>query len=80
MEEWFPTDYSPGLSVDDWLELLNDKNVFTTSSLEIMKRMKDYGGMATCTQLSTKYGETKTFISVGLLPWHAGWPRKRVAR
>ena len=65
VEEWFPTDYSPGLSVDDWLELLNDKNVFTTSSLEIMKRMKDYGGMATCTQLSTKYGETKNFYISG---------------
>ena len=29
---------------EDWLELLTDKDVFNESSLEIMKRMKDYGG------------------------------------
>ena len=54
-----PGEYSPGLSVEDWTELLQDSSVFTVSSLQIMKRMKDYGGQATCTQLSIKYGETK---------------------
>lgn len=63
--EWFPTDYDPGLSVDDWVGLLSDEEVFTTGSLEIMKRMKDCGGMATCTQLSAKYGETKNFYNSG---------------
>lgn len=63
--EWFPTDYDPGLSIDDWIGLLGDEDVFTTGSLEIMKRMKDYGGMATCTQLSVKYGETKNFYNSG---------------
>lgn len=64
-EEWFPKEYSPELSVDDWIELLNDRSVFTTSSLQIMKRMKDYGGQATCTQLSVKYGESKNFYNSG---------------
>jgi 5-methylcytosine-specific restriction protein B len=64
-EKWFPADYSPELSVDDWVRLLGDEEVFTTGSLEIMKRMKDYGGMATCTQLSIKYGETKNFYNSG---------------
>ena len=63
--EWFPAKYSPGFSVDDWVKLLNDSQVFTTSSLEIMKRMKDYGGQATCTQLSVKYGETENFYNSG---------------
>ncbi len=63
--EWFPTDYDPGLSVEDWVDLLGDEEVFTTGSLEIMNRMKDYGGMATCTQLSVKYGETKNFYNSG---------------
>lgn len=63
--EWFPADYDPGLSVEDWLELLEDKTIFTISSLEIVKRLKDYGGMATCTQLATKYGETKNFYNSG---------------
>lgn len=30
-----------------------------------MRRMKDYGGQATCTQLSIKYGETKNFYNSG---------------
>lgn len=63
--EWFPTDYNPNISVDEWLVLLADETVFTKNSLEIMKRMKDYGGMATCTQLSIKYGETSNFYNVG---------------
>lgn len=63
--EWFPSEYEPGLSVDDWVRLLGDKNVFTEGSLEIMRRMKDYGGQATCTQLSVKYGETKNFYNSG---------------
>ena len=26
--EWFPPDYSPGLTEDDWLRLLKNKDVF----------------------------------------------------
>lgn len=63
--EWFPTDYDPGFSEEDWIALLSDKDVFTTGSLEIMKRFKDYGGEATCTQLAVKYGETKNFYNAG---------------
>jgi 5-methylcytosine-specific restriction protein B len=63
--EWFPEDYEPGLTVDDWVALLGDKDVFTENSLEIMRRMKDYGGQATCTQLAIKYGETKNFYNSG---------------
>lgn len=64
-EKWFPKDYTPGLSVDKWTNLLQDSSVFTQNALQIMKRMKDYGGQATCTQLSVKYGETKDFYSSG---------------
>lgn len=63
--EWFPADYSPGLTVADWVRLLNDRSVFTPGSLEIMKRLKDYGGQATCSQLTIKYGETKNFYNSG---------------
>lgn len=65
VEEWFPTDYSPEITVDEWVQLLGDPDVFTMGSLEIMKRMKDYGGQATCTQLAIKYGETKNFYNSG---------------
>lgn len=65
--EWWPSkeEYDPGLSVEDWVSLLNDKDVFTESSLEIVKRFKEYGGAATCTQLSVKYGGTKNFYNSG---------------
>lgn len=64
-DNWEPSDYTPALSVDDWEELLNDEGIFTTSSLEIMKRMLDYGGKATCKQLSKKYGESTNFYNTG---------------
>lgn len=63
--EWFPTDYSPNLDVEDWVDLLGDSSVFTQGSLQIMKRMKDYGGAATCKQLSVKYGENPNFYNGG---------------
>lgn len=64
---WFPSqeEYAPGITVQEWVALLNDKSVFTQSSLEIMKRFKDYGGAATCTQLAAKYGESKNFYNAG---------------
>ena len=64
-DNWFGADFDPGLSAEEWGRLLRDKTVFTESALEIMKRMKDYGGAATCTQLSIKYGETKNFYNSG---------------
>jgi len=63
--EWFPKDYSPNISTEQWLELLANKDVFTPSSLAIMKRMKDIGGIATCKQLSIHYGETPNFYNAG---------------
>lgn len=64
-EAWWPADYTPGLSENDWFELLEDTEVFTPSSLEIMKRILDYGGKATCKQLAVKYGETNNFYNSG---------------
>ncbi len=66
-DEWWPDEeeYDPGITVEEWKTLLADENVFYKNSLEIIKRMLDYGGQATCTQLSEKYGETKNFYSTG---------------
>lgn len=60
-EEWIPVGYSPNISVEQWLKLLSDPEVFTVNSLKVMKRMKDYGGQATCTQLANEYGEVAGF-------------------
>lgn len=66
-EEWWPahSEYDPGFSVEDWVSLLADKEIFTESGLQIMKRFKDYGGQATCKQLSIKYGEGPNFYNGG---------------
>ena len=62
---WYGTDYDPGLSVEDWITLMNNPDVFNTNALEIMKRMKDCGGMASCVYLSQKYGENYNFYNAG---------------
>ncbi len=64
-EGWLPKDYIPGLSVENWAALLNDNSVFTLNSLKIVRRIKDCGGQATCTQLSAKYGESVNFYNSG---------------
>lgn len=63
--EWGLEEYQPGISSDQWVELLNNPEIFNIGSLEIMKRLKDIGGEATCTQLSKKYGESKNFYNTG---------------
>lgn len=62
-DEWLLPGYNPGLSVDDWERLLNDPEVFNKQSFEVLKRLKDYGGAATCTQLANKYGRTVNFYN-----------------
>ena len=59
-DEWFPTldEYDPGLTIDDWFDLLNDKNVFDEKSLNVIKLIYDMGENATCKELSDKYGNT----------------------
>lgn len=62
-EDWIGSKYNSGLSVDDWIELLNDKDIFDINGLELMKRIKDFGGIASCKQLSQKYGKTISFYN-----------------
>ena len=65
--EWIPSkeEYDPGITVERWVELIGDKEVFTDGALQIVKRLKDIGGQATCTQLAEKYGEKKNFYNSG---------------
>ena len=60
---WGPPGYSPGLSVEKWLELLKDSAVFTPDSMRIMARMMEYGGEATCKQLAERYGKDMNFYN-----------------
>ena len=62
---WFPQNYDPMISVEQWAEILQDTDVINESSLQILRRFLDYGGEATCKQLSVKYGETPGFYNAG---------------
>lgn len=58
-------DYSPDLTVENWLALINDPEVFNRDSLIIMRRMLDIGGEATCIQLAEKYGDSWNYYNRG---------------
>lgn len=45
--------------------MFEDESIFNTQSWEVLYRFHDYGGMATCKQLSVKYGETPNFYNTG---------------
>ena len=62
---WYSQNYCPNLSVEDWKKLLQDKKIFSTVDLEIMKRFLDFGDnkifQATFEQLAFTYGENYFF-------------------
>ena len=60
---WLPENYDPGISTAEWAELIQDKTVFTEASLDILKKMLDCGGQATCSQLASKYGNTANYYN-----------------
>ena len=57
--EWIPSleEYAPGLSVEDWVELLRNPEVFDGNSLFLVKAFYDMGGQATCSEIAEKYGD-----------------------
>ena len=62
-DEWWPSkdEFDPGLSKDDWLELLNTPTVFDENSLYVISCFYDIGGQATCSDLQQKYGKEAIF-------------------
>ncbi len=63
-QEWEPKDYNPGITVANWVSLLADKEVYHESAKTVIKRLVDYGGQATCTQLAQKYGDNANTYNV----------------
>lgn len=63
---WIGEDIEFGITAEKWKELFKDHNIFNKQSWEILYRMYDNGGEATCTQLSKKYGENMNFYSNGV--------------
>ncbi|MBQ9487353.1 MAG: hypothetical protein IJU91_06090 [Selenomonadaceae bacterium] len=74
MAEWSPANYDPALPVELWKKLLKDRDIFSVSDLEIMKRFLEFGldffslneaedkiCKATLENLVLAYGETYEF-------------------
>ena len=66
--DWWPSisEYDPGLSKEQWLELLNDGTTFTENALSAFAAMYDFGGTATCVQLENQYGKTSDFYRMAM--------------
>ena len=62
---WLADDYDTGITKEVWKALLSREDVFDTRGIEVLTRMLDYGGQATCTQLSEKYGEKANYYNFG---------------
>lgn len=65
--DWRPSlqGYNPEIAENEWLSLLQNKEIFDFNSMCMMKRFLDIGGSATCAVLAEKYGKTaSSYIAV----------------
>lgn len=64
MSDYLFENYNSGIDAQRWIGLLQDKTIFTSDCLCIMRRFLDIGGEATCTELSKKYGRHFNFYNI----------------
>ncbi len=59
-DDWWPSEeeYSPGITKEKWLELINDKSIFNEKRLQALAAFYDNGGRGSCVEISEKYGKT----------------------
>lgn len=64
-KDWFPDvrKYDPKITVEQWVEMLNDPSVVNDNGLKVLKRLKDIGGQASTAMLSDRYGLKPTFYN-----------------
>lgn len=65
VNDWWPslTEYDPSISKEQWLEILNKPSVIDAAWGGVLSMFYDFGGEATCKQLSLKYGWEPSSIS-----------------
>lgn len=61
------SDYDPGITTEDWQELLQSRDICTRECEEILEQIYVLGGEATCTQLSARYGNTPSYYNMSLI-------------
>ncbi len=62
-KKWWPSldEYNPGISKQQWLELLGNPEVFTPDRLTMMAQFYVLGGQASCALMADTYGKTSDF-------------------
>ena len=67
--EWLPKDYSPNISKEQWIELINDKSVFNENSLVTFACIQN-AKIATCADMTKEFGRNANFYNNG--NWQTG--------
>lgn len=68
-DDWIPKDYSPDISKEKWIELINDKSVFTENSLITFACIQN-AKIATCADMANEFGRNANFYNNG--NWRTG--------
>lgn len=55
--------YEPGISVKTWLDLLSDQSVFTAERIDVIKKIKECGGIVSCKQLEISFGKPANYYN-----------------
>ena len=50
--------------VERWLSLFNEPDVFYENSIDVLKKILELGGKATCKQLAEKYGDSPDYYNL----------------
>ncbi len=66
-QEWWPSkeEYDPGITTEQWVNLLCDPNITSKKNLAMLAMILDYGKPATCSQYAEVYGKTKNYFNAG---------------
>ena len=62
---WWPAleDYNPGITKEQWIEILNNPEYVGPIWGGVLARFYDYGGAATCSQIAERYGGNPMSVS-----------------
>ena len=66
---WLPKDYSPNISKEQWIELINDKSIFNENSLVTFACIQN-AKITTCADMAKEFGRNANFYNNG--NWQTG--------
>lgn len=58
---WMQQEYHPGITTEEWKELINDEEVFNAKAFILMSALLRLGGEASCAEMAHEFGRTPQF-------------------